>query len=41
MPDFDSMFVGWWLYQTGTVPDHFDVWIDEVAIDDERIGCTK
>jgi len=39
MPDIDSMFVGWWLYQAGTVPDHFDVWIDEVAIDDERIGC--
>lgn len=39
MPDIDSMFVGWWLYQADTAPDHFDVWIDEVAIDDERIGC--
>jgi hypothetical protein len=41
MPDIDSMFVGFWLYQPETVPDHFDVWIDEVAIDAERIGCNN
>ena len=39
MPEFESVWVGWWLYQTGPNPDHYDVWIDEVAIDAIRIGC--
>ena len=39
MPQFESVWVGWWLYQGGSNPDHFDVWIDEVAIDPVRIGC--
>jgi hypothetical protein len=41
IPPIDSLVIGWWLYQAGTTPDHFDVWIDEVAIDDERIGCER
>ena len=41
LPRFDQMWVGWWLYQSGTNPDHFDVWIDEVAVDYARIGCDK
>jgi hypothetical protein len=41
MPDIDSMFVGFWLYQPMTMPEAFDVWIDEVAIDAERIGCNN
>jgi hypothetical protein len=39
LPDFRSVWIGWWLYQSGPTPDHFDVWIDEVVLDDERIGC--
>lgn len=39
LPQFDSMWVGWWLYQPGTTPPSFDVWIDEVAVDYQRIGC--
>ncbi len=39
LPDFRSVWIGWWLYQSGSTPDHFDVWIDEVVLDDERIGC--
>jgi hypothetical protein len=39
MPQFESMWVGWWLYQGGPNPDHYDVWIDEVAVDSVRIGC--
>ncbi|HWB75929.1 MAG TPA: hypothetical protein VG755_13265 [Nannocystaceae bacterium] len=39
MPEFESVWVGWWLYQGGPTPDHYDVWIDEVAIDAIRIGC--
>jgi hypothetical protein len=41
MPDIDSMFIGFWLYQPETMPEAFDVWIDEVAIDGERIGCNN
>jgi hypothetical protein len=41
MPEFESVFVGWWLYQAGTTPPEFDVWIDEVALDGERIGCSR
>lgn len=40
LPEFNEVWVGWWMYQAGPTPDHFDVWIDEVAIDDERIGCS-
>ncbi len=25
MPPIDSAWIGWWLYQAGTTPDHFDV----------------
>jgi hypothetical protein len=41
LPEFESVFVGWWLYQPGTTPPEFDVWIDEVAMDAERIGCSR
>lgn len=40
LPTFDSVWVGWWMYQTNPTPDHFDVWIDEIAIDKDRIGCS-
>ncbi|MFZ6184543.1 hypothetical protein [Nannocystis pusilla] len=39
MPQFESAWVGWWLYQGNPNPNHYDVWIDEVAIDGVRIGC--
>lgn len=39
LPAFDAVWIGWWLYQGGSAPDHFDVWMDEVALDTERIGC--
>jgi hypothetical protein len=40
LPNFNSVWVGWWMYQSNPVPDHFDVWIDEIAIDADRIGCS-
>jgi len=40
LPQMTSAWVGWWLYQAGPTPDHFDVWIDEVALDGARIGCS-
>lgn len=39
LPDFNQMWLGWWLYQEDPVPDHYDVWIDEIAVDYARIGC--
>ncbi|HEX6277512.1 MAG TPA: hypothetical protein VFZ53_30925, partial [Polyangiaceae bacterium] len=41
LPEFESVYVGWWLYQPETMPEEFDVWIDEVAFDGERIGCSR
>jgi hypothetical protein len=42
LPDMTAVWVGFWNYDQGktVVPNHFDVWIDEVAFDDERIGCS-
>jgi hypothetical protein len=42
LPDMTAVWVGFWNYDQGktVVPSHFDVWIDEVAFDDERIGCS-
>lgn len=39
MPEFTSVWFGWYQYQTDPVA--FDVWIDEVALDDEPIGCER
>jgi len=38
LPQMTSFWFGWVQYQEDPMP--FDVWIDEVALDDERIGCT-
>ncbi len=37
MPEFQSVWFGWHQYQGDSMP--FDVWIDEIAIDGNRIGC--
>jgi hypothetical protein len=41
LPDIDSMFIGFWVFHAMPEPDHYDAWIDEVAIDSERIGCNN
>lgn len=39
-PTFARLRVGWWLYPTESPqPSEYDVWIDELAVDDTRIGC--
>jgi hypothetical protein len=40
LPQFTSLWMGWWMYQANPTPDHYDVWIDEIAIDKARIGCS-
>jgi hypothetical protein len=37
LPAFTSVWLGWFEYQP--TDQRFELWIDEVAIDDERIGC--
>lgn len=37
LPEMTSFWFGWWQYQAD--PEPFDVWIDELVLDDERIGC--
>lgn len=39
LPELTNVWVGWWQYQPD--PEPFEVWIDEVAFDDERIGCFR
>lgn len=41
IPNIRQLWVGWVLYQGGSLPGSYDVWIDSVALDGERIGCTK
>jgi hypothetical protein len=37
LPQFDAVSMGWQEYQAST--ETFELWIDEVAIDPNRIGC--
>ena len=39
MPSFDGIHIGFAHYQT--LDRGFDVWIDGIALDDERIGCSN
>jgi hypothetical protein len=37
LPTFDALWVGWDEYQATT--EKFEMWIDEIAVDPQRIGC--
>ncbi len=37
LPQFTDVAIGFQEYQTSSVP--FEMWVDEIAIDKERIGC--
>ncbi len=37
LPKFTQVWIGWQEYQTSS--EHFEMWIDEIAIDSKRIGC--
>jgi len=39
LPQMTSVWFGFWQYQADS--EGFDVWIDEVALNSERIGCTR
>jgi hypothetical protein len=37
---FGSVVLGWINYQM-PAPPHYEVWLDDLAIDDERVGCSE
>lgn len=39
LPVAQTVRVGWQLYQGGATPDRFDVWVDDITLAAERIGC--
>lgn len=41
LPEFTNVKIGWMLYQAPVNPTTFDIWIDEIAIDSQRIGCNN
>ncbi|GIG23575.1 hypothetical protein Cch01nite_42990 [Cellulomonas chitinilytica] len=41
LPSADTVRVGWQLYQGGSTPDHFDVWLDDITFAAERVGCGR
>ena len=38
-PTFNDIWFGWWLYQAGPTPDHFDIWLDDLALGTAAIPC--
>jgi hypothetical protein len=39
LPTVDTVKIGWQLYQGGTTPERFNLWIDDIALATQRIGC--
>ncbi|HEY0002310.1 MAG TPA: hypothetical protein VGB74_17805 [Actinoplanes sp.] len=39
LPAVNTVKIGWQLYQGGTTPGEFDLWIDDIALSAERLGC--
>jgi hypothetical protein len=38
-PQFNSVWFGWWLYQSGPTPNQYDLWIDDISLGTKRQGC--
>jgi hypothetical protein len=38
-PTFNSIWFGWWHYQSGTTPPEFDLWLDDIVLATKRVGC--
>jgi len=39
LPTVNTVKIGWQLYQGGTRPANFDLWIDDIALSTRRLGC--
>ncbi|GIH22814.1 hypothetical protein Aph01nite_11240 [Acrocarpospora phusangensis] len=38
-PRFDTVKLGWQLYQGDPTPASYDVWMDDIALSTKRVGC--
>jgi hypothetical protein len=38
-PAIDRAWFGWWLYQLSPTPSTFEVWLDDLALGSDRLGC--
>jgi endoglucanase len=38
-PAINQIKLGWQLYQGGSTPNNFDIWLDDVALHTSRVGC--
>ncbi|MGW3348802.1 hypothetical protein ACWDA3_36370 [Nonomuraea rubra] len=38
-PRFDTVKLGWQLYQANPTPAGYDVWMDDLALSSRRVGC--
>ncbi len=38
-PAIDRAWFGWWLYQANPTPSSYEVWLDDLALASERLGC--
>lgn len=38
-PRFDTIKLGWQLYQANPTPAGYDVWMDDIALSTQRVGC--
>ena len=41
LPTLTSVKIGWQLYQGGTSPAEFDLWLDDLALATSRVGCAE
>ncbi|MEV7806998.1 hypothetical protein AB0O28_29020 [Microbispora sp. NPDC088329] len=38
-PRFDTVKIGWQLYQSNPSPASYDLWLDDIALSTRRVGC--
>jgi hypothetical protein len=38
-PTFNTMWIGWQLYQGGPTPNQFNLWFDDIVLSTQRVGC--
>jgi hypothetical protein len=38
-PMLNSIWFGWWLYQTNPTPNAYSLWLDDLALGSTRLGC--
>jgi hypothetical protein len=41
LPPFEKMDIGWETYQADSTQSGYDLWVDEVMLDTQRIGCSR